>query len=405
MSRRGLGVLLILTFLVAAGTLVQDFRFDRSLAREYASAAATDREFAALEVALVSFGAAQTSYVATGQGPAFWLTHAAELAAQIDAGINRLRSTSTSAEARVRYDAALAALADVNSIDGRARELVRKDQRFAASDLIFIDAVDASERLAAELTAAHTAEQQASELRLTRTARLRLGVNGLALGFLLIVALFFWRVAVRATSEQEEPVAATTGPLGLDLALGPEPVAARPASSARRQPEPVTLNADLAPTTDLNLVAAAELCVDLARVIDGRDIPGLVERAATVLDAKGLIVWVADSSGALLRPTLTHGYSDKVLARLGVLQIDADNATSLAFRSMRTQTVAGASPGDPGAIAAPLITPSGCVGVLAAEVRHTHPDKDRLSLARMIAAQFATIIPADAAGARAADGR
>lgn len=403
MSRRGLGVLLILTFLVAAGTLVQDFRFDRSLAREYASAAATDREFAALEVALVSFGAAQTSYVATGQGPAFWLTHAAELAAQIDAGINRLRSTSTSAEARVRYDAALAALADVNSVDGRARELVRKDQRFAASDLIFIDAVDASERLAAELTAAHTAERQASELRLTRTARLRLGVNGLALGFLLIVALFFWRVAVRATSE--EPVAATTGPLGLELTLGPEPLAARPASSARRQSEPVTLNADLAPATDLNLVAAAELCVDLARVIDGRDIPGLVERAAIVLDAKGLIVWVADSSGALLRPTLTHGYSDKVLARLGVLQIDADNATSLAFRSMRTQTVAGASPGDPGAIAAPLITPSGCVGVLAAEVRHTHPDKNRLSLARMIAAQFATIIPADAAGARAAEGR
>jgi hypothetical protein len=394
--------LLILTFLVAAGTLVQDFRFDRSLAREHAAAAATDREFAALDVALVSFGAAQTSYVATGQDSSFWLTHAAELAAQIEAGINRLRSASTSADARVRYDAAVGALADLNRVDGRARELVRKDQRFGASDLIFLDAVDASERLAAELTAARTAERQASDLRVTSTARLRLGVNGLALGFLLIVALFFWRMAGRAIAESRAGIALTR-PLQLDLEAEPEPAPERPTSPARPPAPSVPINVDLAPQTDLNLVAAAELCVDLARVVDGRDVPGLVERAATVLDAKGLIVWVADASGAMLRPALTHGYSDKVLSRLGALSIDADNVTSLAFRSMRTQMMAGAQPGDPGAIAAPLITPAGCVGVLAAEVHHTNPDKARLSVARMIAAQFATIIPGtDAVGARAA---
>jgi hypothetical protein len=345
--------------------------------------------------------------VATGQDPSFWLTHGAELAAQIDAGINRLRTASTSADARVRYDAALGALTDLNRIDARARELVRKDQRFAASDLIFIDAVDASERVATELTAARTAERQASDLVLARTGRLRLGVNGLALGFLLIVALFFWRMAGRAMAEFRAEVA---HPLQLDLREElhePEPLPLatpqRPAPAVRPPAPAAPINVDLVPQTDLNLAAAAELCVDLARVMDGRDVPGLVERAATVLDAKGLIVWVADASGAMLRPALTHGYSDKILSKLGVLAIDADNVTSLAFRSMRTQMVTGAQPGDPGAIAAPLITPSGCVGVLAAEVNHTTPDKARLSVARMIAAQFATIIPtADASGARAA---
>ena len=67
----------------------------------------------------------------------------------------------------------------------------------------------------------------------------------------------------------------------------------------------------------VNLPEAAELCGDLARVIDGRDVPGLLARAAKLLEASGVIVWMADSDGQQLHPTLTHGYSDKVLSRLG----------------------------------------------------------------------------------------
>jgi hypothetical protein len=393
MRRRGLGVLLILTLLVAAGTLLQDVRFDRALQRERASAATIDRELAALDVALVSFSAAQTGYVATGQGPSFWMTHASDLSAEIDAGLARLKSMSASADARTRYDAAMSALADITAIDSRARDLVRKDQRFAASDLIFVDSVDATGRFAAEVAAARGAEKLASEERLTRTSRLRLGLTALALGFVMLVALFFWRIAARESAAAQ--TSATAGRLGLASEPAPRTAAEPPAHAPAS-------NADLEPSGDINLAAAAELCIDLARVIDGRDVPALVERAATVLDAKGLILWIVDSSGAMLRPMLTHGYSDRILARLGRLQMDADNVTSLAFRSMRPQAVPGAGPGDPGAIAVPLITPTGCIGVLAAETRQSRPDRNRLSVARMIAAQFATIVPGSTDAARSA---
>ena len=152
----------------------------------------------------------------------------------------------------------------------------------------------------------------------------------------------------------------------------------------------------------LSLSDAADLCVDLARLLDGRDIPALFERAADVLDAKGLVLWVADAGGASLRPSLTHGYSERVLARMQALPLDGDNATSLAYRSLRTQVVGSSSATGAGALAVPLVTASGCVGVLSAEVKNQKPGSDTLSVAQMIAAQFSALVaPADS-GARAA---
>ncbi len=47
----------------------------------------------------------------------------------------------------------------------------------------------------------------------------------------------------------------------------------------------------------------------MARVLDAGDLPGLLARAAGVLEAPGVIVWVADRAGHALFPLLTHGYS------------------------------------------------------------------------------------------------
>jgi hypothetical protein len=81
-----------------------------------------------------------------------------------------------------------------------------------------------------------------------------------------------------------------------------------------------------------------------------------------------------------------------VLQRLGSLDTTADNPTCLAFRSMQTQAVPGPGVGSTGAIAAPLITPSGCIGVLSAEVKKSTPSEDTLAVARMFAAQLATFV-------------
>jgi hypothetical protein len=160
------------------------------------------------------------------------------------------------------------------------------------------------------------------------------------------------------------------------------PVEATPTSQpamATSQPEP-------------DLVAAASLCTELGRVLQTRDVGPLLETAAGILDAAGLIVWVADAQGTALRPVLAHGYSDEMLAKVPRVCRDTDNATATAFRSARTRIVNGGDQGN-GAVVVPMLTPGGCVGVLALELRHGGEQRDSVrALATIFAAQLAPLV-------------
>src|SRR6476620_10314957 len=118
-----------------------------------------------------------------------------------------------------------------------------------------------------------------------------------------------------------------------------------------------------------DILAAAHLCTELGRVENSRDVPPLLQEAARILDAIGLIVWVWDPQVEELTPALSSGYSDKVLAQLPIIGRDADNATAAAFRSGQTCAINGGDH-DSGALAVPLLTSAGCAGVLAIELPH-----------------------------------
>jgi hypothetical protein len=387
MRKRGFGVLFVLTLVIGAGTLLQDFNFDTLLDSQHNAAAALDRQLGSIEVALADLHTAQAGYVAAGQGPAFWIARATDLFTRIEADLTSLRSATASPDAATHYDAMLVALKDLKSIDARARSDAMEDRRFEASDRVFTDSREATERLAAELSAARASERATTSANLTRLSRLRLGMNGIAIAFLLAVALFFWRARPAEIAPAESSVPSIRPDLPLRLSVPAVP----PAPSAPPPPA-VTAPSAHAARRDVSLRDAAELCVDLARVIDGRDVPALLERAALVLDAKGVILWMTDSGGAMLRPQLAHGYSERVLTKMGTLQVDGDNVTSLAFRSLRGQTVNGAATASTGAIAVPLLTSTGCIGVLAAEVNRQRPTADTVDMARIIAAQLATLV-------------
>jgi hypothetical protein len=378
---RGVGLLVALTVVIAAGTLAQDLRFDSALERERANTHKLDSEFGWLSASVGSLRAAQAGYIATGQNADYWIdqvnTHSAELETAI-----RQRQTATTVETtRKLYDSAATALASFVAVDGRARSYVRADQRLLASDLIFIESLKALEKVTDAFEQARTAEAAASDARVNRLRMLRVGLNGVAIAFVVAVALFFWR-AMTSQLVQPEPIQS----IGL-TAQAPRVIPP--------PPPPVTVTVPAPPPSvvpGLSLAEAAALCGDLAKVVDTRDVPPLFDRAAAVLSAKGAVLWVADSGGAMLRPSLTHGYSDRVVAKLGQLTADADNLTSLAYRSMRPQSVNGGTPESHGAIAVPLLSSTGCVGVLAAETRQQHPGHDVLPVAQMIAAQFAALV-------------
>jgi len=107
---------------------------------------------------------------------------------------------------------------------------------------------------------------------------------------------------------------------------------------------------------------------------------------------------VADGSGASLFPILAQGYPPSVLARMGSIGRDADNAAAAAYRQGELRTVP-AHDSLPGAIVAPIITGQGCVGVLAAEMRHGAERNEAIqAVTAILAAQLATFVTALPAG-------
>lgn len=146
------------------------------------------------------------------------------------------------------------------------------------------------------------------------------------------------------------------------------------------------------------MAEAAAVCSALSRVATAADIPGILGRAASLLDASGIIVWLG--AGEELFAAASHGYHPRKLARLGAIRRDAENATADAWRAGALRVVRGEA-GNGGAIVVPLFGPStsvvpgseACIGVLTAELRAgRETDTTTQAVTAMIAAQLATVV-------------
>ena len=171
-------------------------------------------------------------------------------------------------------------------------------------------------------------------------------------------------------------------------------VSAPPPAAGAPEPPPPPLPrpAPLPPQEPADLVRLARLCSDFARLNDSAERAPLLQDVAEVLDAIGFVVWAWDSQISELRPSVAHGYSERVLAQIPRVGRDADTATAAAFRSAQATVVRGRD-GANGALAIPIVAPSGCVGVLAIEVKPGAEDLPRVrALATVVAALLARLV-------------
>jgi hypothetical protein len=147
----------------------------------------------------------------------------------------------------------------------------------------------------------------------------------------------------------------------------------------------------------VDLSAAAQLCTDLARVHDTSELQGLLARAAALLDASGIVVWLGGSGGTILWPAFSHGYTPQALSKMQALPRDGGTPVSMAFRTGLMEVIP-ADGGASGAIVAPILASTGCVGVMAVEIRHgAESSDDEQALAGILAAQLATLVAGDTA--------
>jgi hypothetical protein len=143
---------------------------------------------------------------------------------------------------------------------------------------------------------------------------------------------------------------------------------------------------------EFSLAALADLCTQLGRVVDRRELVPLLEEAARLLDAVGLIVWAWDRRANMLRASLAHGYAEAVLAQWPGVPLDAENGIASAFRSASPCVVDGGG-GRTGAVVVPLIGPYECAGVLALELRHGGERREAVhAAATILAAQLVMLL-------------
>lgn len=347
---------------------------------------AFDERVRAASRALLDTRSSQSGYVAAGQGEDYWAVRVDALLASARQALTGLQAEARTAQGREEVGTAAQAFADFEQMDRRARNYARNGQRLLASDLVFSDGLEKMDAALGALDRARESELAAGEALVGESRRRQLmAMAGAAAGGLLVLFLL-------TPLPREAPAAVPAPVRDVPESLPLNVPVSRPEAASPPAPDQAPAVAPVPPAPAMDLPAIAALCTDLARVFDITALPAALERAAVLLNASGIVVWVADPDARELAPIVAHGYPRSILTRMGTIDRDAENVTAAAFRTGLVQTV-NSDHVSHGAIAAPLVTPAGPVGVMAAEVLDAGERKDEtLAIAVIVAAQLATLM-------------
>jgi len=318
-------------------------------------------------------GATQRAYVAQGQPQQPWFERNTILLEQFGQLQSAIRSLLKSRDALAAIDAVNEQFKTIVLIDGKSREYIEQGESLLAADLIFSEGNDSLATATKTLRTVEASEQEA-------TAALQSDLERRQWGALAAIAVI-WCAGLVLLTPSTRTSETDQGFAQLGLAGTTAVAVASPAE---------TLSTPPAPQPDLRLVA--DVCSALARTADSNSLRDALARAASVLEARGIVIWIG--AGEELFPALAYGYDDRIVARLRPIPRNAANATAAAWRSAQMRTVP-ADAESHGAIAVPLAGVSGCVGVFAAELRDGRErDAATQAVASVIAAQLAAIVPA-----------
>ena len=354
---------------LTSGYFLKDI--DSDINKNRASTDAIRAQAAALSATLADVRAGQFAYVARGQGEAFWMSRVESLMPELQRQASEFGASLIAPAAHSAFAPATAALENFRTLDARVREFVLSGSSLLAADMIFSDGLESTETAATQVTAALNEEIQYRNAAMAALRSRGLAVLGGGAGvvFLLMVGLAVTAFGAGKSVEPEVPSVPVIEPIRFEAPLPKARAAVTP-----------------------RLLTTAQLCRELARVVESRQLPNLLERAAKVLDASGIIVWVAEPSRQSRVPAIAHGYEQRMVARMGSIHRDANNAAAAAYRSAEVRTVAGDA-FTSGAVIVPLMTSDGCVGVMSAEMKAGgEKDESSQALATIFAAQLATIV-------------
>ncbi|MEP6782172.1 MAG: hypothetical protein ABI983_00805 [Acidobacteriota bacterium] len=373
---------LVVGLLVTAGILFRAVQDDNALSKARQDSTAADTAISRTSELLIDIRASMHAYVAPGQSLPFWAKQAQE-------NINVLRQNLVTLDAMVAANGgslaeSLDSMDQLTAAESRARTYVSRGEMQLAGDVIFTDVRDLLAAATNQIGTTRTALKRRNEQRQASIRSEQTLLVATALGLWIAIAMFLlptpatvalkdpaqWRSELKETLQKSIPVT----PESLVPVAPAAPVApAEPAVSLA------------------SMRALTEICADLSSLTDPGALHGALERVSAMLNATGLIVWVASNDGASLSPVATHGFDPNLVARIGKISRDSANLTAAAFRE-NTPKISAPTALAPAALAIAMCGPTGPAGVLSVELKPGQSvDEPKIALASVIAAQLATL--------------
>jgi len=368
--------LVVLLFITAAGAAAFSWSVDQQLAALANADHAASSRFDALVQSIARFDATQQQFDPAREQETDWFARVKRLLAQIEAESAGLHTLPAATAAARTFDDITARVA---AAVAKAEENLNAGHDLMAADLVQDEARPGSEAMRAAVLEWRAAEANAAEA--TRAALFQ------QLWTVLGGTLALWAVGVLLLAPRQN-AATTTAPAMTSILSEPAgetvvaPIAAAP---PLRLPPPV----EHVPAIDL--VPAAELCAEIARADSGDALAVLVGRAADVIGAAGIVIWLAGPDDSLV-PALAHGYGPHARGLLGALPLAEENVTTRAWHTGQLQWV-DADATSRAAVAAPMFQGARRTGVLAVELAAgAEAGSLPRALTSILAAQFSTAV-------------
>lgn len=357
---------LTLLFTIAIGAGLVAWNAEQRVHAVSSSERTELERFGRIAELLSALGSVQLAYSASPQTNDGWFGHVSRLVDRLEMEAAAVGTPPSSKEPSPPLRAFRDATAVVVQATARARDNLAAGRDVMAADLVLGETRERVEGMGRDLRLLRTARVAEFDTERAALEQRAWTVVGVGAGMWALALLVFAR-----TQRADELEALT--PHVLSIASSPQ--------------------LDINPAPDdsaIDLSKAAELCTAISRVATAEEVSRLLARAASILDASGIILWV--SVGEHLVAIGSHGYEPSLITRVSPIPLAARNPTTAAWHSGETATLVGNAESN-GAIVAPIWGPLGRIGVLAAELREGREREPRAkALMTLLAAQFSTAI-------------
>ena len=279
--------LLIVGLLISAALTFRAVSNEASLGRAYRESVAHNLAAGQALEALLDLRASLYAYVAPGQGVPFWSRRSEQLLDSLRQHVVTLDAAA--AQSGESLAETLDAVDQLAAAERRSREYARRGETLLAGDVVFTEVRGVLAAATDQIYTARAGLAAAHDRRISTLRREQAIMGAAAVIAWIAIALL---LVTPAKAEPAKDPNAWREELAQTIK---KPVPKEPERTKPVEPlEPLGPLRPAEPSVSLRSIqTVSEICADLSSLGDAGALSGALDRAATVMGASGVIVWIA----------------------------------------------------------------------------------------------------------------